>query len=267
MKSASKIGSSTSFRAGLHDPVAPGRNPQSPQLARGLRDHPLAHGQRGEPARLEVVSQLAQELLAVLAPIERGFTPSTPAVRAPRLPRTRSQPTVRKAGSQTRLNRSSNRRSGSSVAHRCSLVWISSTRAASSRLGHGASVFTGDLLAFQQPPCEPAGSLRHVPGFPGSDYYGPSVPSRRYQPTASLPATTRRRREGNAGTVPTFTTSRSTGSAPSSSPCSIATSTPQTFLVASPPAAFSRLRSSRPRPLGRCALLPGHPPGWSRCHA
>ncbi len=34
--------------------------------------------------------------------------------------------------------------------HWCSLAWISSTRRrASSRLGHGASVFTGDLLAFQ----------------------------------------------------------------------------------------------------------------------
>jgi hypothetical protein len=44
---------------------------------------------------------------------------------------------------------------------------------------------------------------------------------------------------------PAFTTSRSTGSAPSSSPCSIATSTPQIFLAASPPAALGRLRSSR----------------------
>ena len=54
------------LEAGLHDTVARGRNPQPPQLARGLRDHPLAHRQRGEPARLEIVSQLAQELLAVL---------------------------------------------------------------------------------------------------------------------------------------------------------------------------------------------------------
>jgi hypothetical protein len=43
------------------------------------------------------------------ASIEAGFTPSTPAVRAPRLPRTRSHATVRKAGSATRLNRSQNR--------------------------------------------------------------------------------------------------------------------------------------------------------------
>ena len=64
--------------------------------------------------------------------MERGVTPSTPADRAPRLPRTRSHATTRKAGSATRLNRSSNRRSGSSVAHWCSLVWIFSTRRSAS---------------------------------------------------------------------------------------------------------------------------------------
>jgi len=62
---------------------------------------------------------------------------------------------------------------------------------------------------------------------------------------------------GDTGTVPTFTTSRSTGSAPSSSPSSIATSTPQTFLAASPPAALDRLRSPRPPTTARaaCAAL------------
>ena len=62
--------------------------------------------------------------------------------------------------------------------------------------------------------------------------------------------------KGDTGTVPTFTTSRSTGSAPSSSPCSIATSTPQTFLVASPPTALGRLRSPRAQPArAACAAL------------
>jgi hypothetical protein len=54
--------------------------------------------------------------------------PSTPAVRAPRLPLTRVHATTRNAGSQTRLYRSSNRRSGSRTAHRCSFVCIASTR-------------------------------------------------------------------------------------------------------------------------------------------
>ena len=40
-------------------------------------------------------------------------------------------------------------------------------RPASSRLGHGAPVFTGDLLAFQSVGCELAAPLRHVAGFPG----------------------------------------------------------------------------------------------------
>ena len=39
-------------------------------------------------------------------------------------------------------------------AQRCSLVWISSTRAAaSSDVGHGTLVFTGDLLVFQSHRC------------------------------------------------------------------------------------------------------------------
>ena len=37
---------------------------------------------------------------------------------------------------------------------------------ASSRLGHGAPVFTSALLTFQQPHCEHAGFLRHAHGFP-----------------------------------------------------------------------------------------------------
>jgi len=47
------------------------------------------------------------------------------------------------------------------------LAWIPSTLAsASSSVGHGASVFTGDLLAWQLHNCGLAGSLRHVRGFP-----------------------------------------------------------------------------------------------------
>jgi hypothetical protein len=93
--------------------------------------------------------------------------PSTPAVRAPRFIRTRSQATRRKLGSVTSPNRSSNRRSPSSTAQRCSFVWIPSTRGHASRtLGHGAPVFTSDLPAFQSCHCEPAAALRHAPGFP-----------------------------------------------------------------------------------------------------
>lgn len=89
--------------------------------------------------------------------------PSTPAVRAPLLPRTRRHATKRNAGSVTRLNRSSNLRRGSSLAQQCSFVWISSTRrSASSKTGVSSSVFTGDLLAFQSIHRRLAVPLRHV---------------------------------------------------------------------------------------------------------
>src|SRR3954470_10329379 len=94
--------------------------------------------------------------------------PSTPAVRAPRLLRTRAQATARTAGSTTRLNRSSNRRAGSLPAHWCSLVWILSTRArAVAGSNVGAPIFTDGLLTFQLLHCELAAALGHVTGFPG----------------------------------------------------------------------------------------------------
>src|SRR3954468_9784525 len=109
--------------------------------------------------------------------MERGFTPSTPAVRPPLLLRTRSQATTRNAGSQTRLNRETKRRSDSSFAHRCSLAWMLSPRdQASSRSGHGPSVFTGDLLTFQPFPASLLPSLAMWPAFPASDYYEGSAP-------------------------------------------------------------------------------------------
>ena len=99
--------------------------------------------------------------------MELGFTPSTPAERAPRLPRTRCHATTRKAGPDTRVYKSQNRRSGLSVAHLCSLACIRSTwGSASSRLGHRSSVFTGELLPLPLRCCWLAGPLRHVGGFP-----------------------------------------------------------------------------------------------------
>ena len=154
----------------LHDPVRDGRDPQPAQLAApawGSSVPAPAAGGTGRPS-----ARPAARPRNASAPDRlddrRRSTPSTPAVRAPLLPRTRSHATTRNAGSSTRLNRSSNRRSGSSLAHRCSLVWISSTRARPhTRSGHGAPVFTSDLLPFQLARCELAGPLRHVAGFPG----------------------------------------------------------------------------------------------------
>ena len=174
--------------------------------------------------------------------MERGRTPSTPADRAPRLPRTRSHATVRKAGSATRLNRSSNRRPASSTAHWCSLVWIFSTR--SLGLDEARPRRVG---VHRRPPGIPATVLRTrwVPSpcarlsrartttDPPSR---PGVISRRWTcpPTSWLLAG-----KGNTGTVPTFTMYRSTGSAPSSAPAASPTATPQAFTVASPPTSMA----------------------------
>jgi hypothetical protein len=88
------------------------------------------------------------------------------------------------------LNRSANRRSGASVAHRYSLVWIPSTRAAAcSAVGHDAPIFTGDLLAFQPPTADLLPPLAMWTAFPPSGYYGGSVPPGDHQPTTSPPAT------------------------------------------------------------------------------
>src|SRR3954463_14553703 len=88
------------------------------------------------------------------------------------------------------------------------------------------------------------------PAFPASDYYGPSVPFRRHQPTASLPTTRGRHRDGSHVHHASID-----GIGAQLFPCSIATSTPQTFLAASPPTALRRLRSPRPRSRTACAAL------------
>jgi hypothetical protein len=50
-------------------------------------------------------------------------------------------------------------------------------------------------------------------------------------------------------------------------PGSIATATPQTFTMASPPNAFSRLRSRPSTTDGRALRPDPYPPDLSRCHA
>jgi hypothetical protein len=106
------------------------------------------------------------------------------------------------------------------------------------------------------------------PAFPTSDYYGPSAPPRRHQPTASLPtrAAHQQRRDGRHRDGSHVHHASIDGIGAQLFPCSIATSTPQTFLAASPPTALDRLRSPRPANVaGRRALRSGpHPPGWSR---
>ena len=123
--------------------------------------------------------------------MSRGFTPSTPADRAPRLPRTRSHATVRKAGSADEVEQ----------------VTEPTVRAVGRPLVQlGLDPQYPGLGFFKRRPwC--VGVHRRPPGiassvaadslgpfamwtaFPSSDYYGPSAPSRGHQPTADLPAT------------------------------------------------------------------------------
>ena len=144
----------------------------------------------------------------------------------------------------TRLNRSSNRRPRSLVAHWCSLVWIFSTRrsaAYSSASCAGSSVFTVVLLAFQSPSAANSlGPFAMWPVLPASDYYGPSVPSRAVgRRWACPPPPWPGGRGGRSGTVPTFTDHSVGGVGARLCPCSLAMGTPQAFPMASPPATQS----------------------------
>src|SRR5437660_2008447 len=149
----------------------------------------------------------------------RTVMPSTPAERAPRFPLTRLHATSRKAGSQTRLYRSPNRRPSSSPAHRCSLICITSTRAsASSASGTGAAVLTAGLLAPQQG-CTLAVRLRHVDGFPALGLLRGLRPLGSYRPTTCLPLTCLASRpEGGSRGFPRSPLNRSAEEVPSSAP-------------------------------------------------
>ena len=171
--------------------------------------------------------------------MERGFTPSTPADRAPRLPRTRSQATVRKAGSQTRLYRSQNRRLGLVGSPLVQLGLDSQYPRPRPHRGRAtdASVFTGDLLTLPVPLLRLAGSLRHVRGFPALGLLRTLRPI----PGPSADGGPARRRPGWAAGRAAPDGSHVhhepvDGVGAQLCPCSLATSTPQAFLVASWPA-------------------------------
>ena len=157
---------------GPRPPARPGQ-PGAPRPGllgrRGTRsrDHPFPHRHRAERAGRKNGPQLGEEdLLAALDDGADGLTVHPGRARSPVGPDPRHA-LSRVAGSQTRLYRSSNRRLGSSVTHRCSLAWFRCTRATASRgVGHGAPAFTGDLQPIQCQSCGLAAALRHLAGFP-----------------------------------------------------------------------------------------------------
>ena len=142
----------------------------------------------------------------------RRVLPSTPAVRDPRLRLIRSQAIRSVWRWYTRLKRSPYLRCSSSLVHRCSFRWTSSTHcSASSRLGHGLSLFNDNsshpVEAAARCPPLPCGRLSRPPTTTRAP--PPKAPAD-HGPFAAEP----RRRQG----VPTFTLFRSLGEVPSYTP-------------------------------------------------
>jgi hypothetical protein len=149
---------------------------------------------------------------------------------------------------------------------RCSLRWIPSTLASASiSVGQGASVFTGDLLAFHTAPCRFAAPLRHVAGFPDlgllrglrpiSDSSVDDGPARHHPGRAAGRATPR-----------WFPRSPCTGRR---GRCPALLRQPRHGYAAGLPRGLptgirNRLRSRPPTGGGRALLTGPHPPGWSR---
>ncbi len=122
------------------------------------------------------------------------MTSSIPGVCAPLLPAPRCHATRKKSGSCTRLNRSSNLRPESPLAHRCSFVCIRCTFiwAPSIRAHMSSLVFTGEPPTITTTPLpDTLPPFAMWPAFPASDYYDGAAPDapfdrhRIYPPTRS----------------------------------------------------------------------------------
>ena len=105
MKSASKIGSSTSFNAAWTTRSAMVGMPNA-QLSRtsAFRDQSLTHRQRTKRAVLDLCPQIVQEPLNTDRHLDGGAVqPSTPGVSRPRVAATRANAILSVAGSCTKL--------------------------------------------------------------------------------------------------------------------------------------------------------------------
>ena len=262
------------LQGGLHHPVPGGRDAQPSGACRSLWGSSVPAPAAGRTGGLEIVSQLGEERLLAPATIERGLSRHRPRpMRAPRLPRTRSQATARKAGSADEVEQVIEP-TIRIVGRPIGAAWSGSPVPAPqprSRLGHGASVFTGDLLAFQSLHCglaavpSPCGRLSR----PRTTTEG-SAPSRGHQPTAGLPADQLAAGRGGQprdGSHVHHAPVDGIGAqlSPAASPRVRRRPSPwppHRRSVAGFGVAVARTHGD-----GR-ALLPGpHPPGWSRFHA
>ena len=210
--------------------------PSRRRLPAGLRDHPLPHGHRSEQPGLEVFSQPGKN-----PPLRRrrraGCSPRPPPPTGSSVTPHPGPCHARTAGSPTRLNRSSNRRPGSSVAHWCSLVWIPSTRASASSRRATDRRYSPAISWHPIPAANSLPPFAMWPAFPASDYYGGSAPPRAISRRGpARPRPWQAGGEGSPRTVPTFTMHRSTGSVPSFSPAASPRVRRRLSLVASLPA-------------------------------
>ena len=179
-----------------------------------------------------------------------------PVCSRPRLPATRSNATISVAGSCTKLNRSSNRRSASTAAQRCSLACIFATRPNTSV---GAPPFgnasRGIAVSLPHPI---AVALPHVVGFPDLGVLRRLRPARCVQQTVRLSHPPSRFTPGwepTPGGSRVHCCSLDRGGA-QLCPCGLAMATPQTFTMASPDAGFTGPGSSRRTETRRDAPLP-----------
>ena len=188
-KSASKMGSNTSFKAACTTrSVTVGMpNARSFPLALGIITCRTGTGWNARDFNFSRTPR-RKASTPTRDVIHATVTRSTPGVRDPLFPATRCHATIRNAGSQTRLYRSSNRRSPSVTAQQCSLVCIlRTTTAAVLTSGHPvAPVFTDASSDITVPPLLPStAALPHVPGSPRLGVL------RRLRPTRALQRATR----------------------------------------------------------------------------
>ena len=205
---------------GLDDPVTCGRDPEPAQLAARLRDHPLAHRQRPKRPGLELGSQPGQQRLGVRADGARHHPVDTGRPCPPVAPHT--VPTDQQEGGisdevveviepTTGIIGRPTVQLGLDLEYPCARL----RKARPRRAG-----------IHRRPPRLPASTL------PTCCRPSPCTRLSRARTTTAAPprpeAISRRRAcppqpepgggEGSPETVPTFTTHRSTGAAPSSSP-------------------------------------------------
>jgi hypothetical protein len=146
------------------------------------------------------------------------------------------------------------------------LVWIPSTRAsACSSVGHGAPVFTGDLLACQSQACELAAPLRHATGSPGLGLLR-RLRHARTPPADGGPARRRAGRTAGRAASGRFPRSSCAGRQGGAQlfPGSLATGTPQAFPVASSVAKAVTLGVAAPHAAHRCPACAADRPTSAR---